>query len=76
MMPEKKLDKSIPTGQFHIQFRFLEPYRFDLNGSGGGILPYIRDNIPSKLILTKMTIEGFFEKKAASFVAHITQKNL
>ena len=28
--------------------------------NGGGILLYIREDIHSKLILTKMTIEGFF----------------
>ena len=59
MISETKLDPSFPTGQFHIH-GFSEPYRFDRNSSGGGILLYIREDIPSKLILTKMTIEGFF----------------
>ena len=59
MISETKLDISFPTGQFHIH-GFSEPYRFDRNSSGGGILLYIREDIPSKLILTKMTIEGFF----------------
>ena len=68
------------TGQFHIH-GFSEPYRFDKNGNGGGIFLYILEDIPSKLILTKMTIEGFFvkinlRKKGGSFTAHITQKNL
>ena len=40
---------------------FLNLYRFDRNGNGGGILPYISEDIPSKLILTKMT-EEFFVK--------------
>ena len=34
--------------------------RFDRNGKGGGILLYIQDDIPSKLIESKMTIEGLF----------------
>ena len=59
---------------------FLNLYRFDRNGNGGGILPYISEDIPSKLILTKMTEEFFVEinlrKKSGSFAAHITQKNL
>ena len=59
MISETKLDLSFPTGQFHIH-RFSEPYRFDRNSSGGGIILYIREDIPSKLVLTKMTIEGFF----------------
>ena len=68
MISETKLDPSFPTGQFHIH-GFFEPYRFDRNGNGGGILLYICEDIPLKLILTKMTIEGFFveislEKKA------------
>ena len=75
MISETKLDPSFPTGQFHIH-GFSEPYSFDRNGNGGGILLYIREDIPSKLILTKMTIEGFFvkinlSKKGGSFAAHI-----
>ena len=61
MISETKLDPSFPTGQFHIH-GFSEPYRFDRNSSGGGILLYIREDIPSKLILTKLTIEGFFSE--------------
>ena len=49
------------TGHFHIP-GFSEPYRFDKNGNGGGIFLYILEDIPSKLILTKMTIEGFCVK--------------
>ena len=56
---ETKLDSSFPRAQFHIH-GFREPYRFDRNGKGGGILLYIRDDIPSKLIESKMTIEGLF----------------
>ena len=55
MISQTKLDPSFPTGQFHIN-GFSEPYRFDRNSNGGGILLYIREDIPSKLILTKMTI--------------------
>ena len=75
MISETKLDPSFPTGQFHIH-GFSEPYSFDRNGNGGGILLYSHEDIPSKLILTKMTIEGFFvkinlSKKGGSFAAHI-----
>ena len=59
MIPETKLDPSFPNGQFHIH-GFSERYWFDRNGNGGGILLYISEDIPSKLILTKMTIERFF----------------
>ena len=57
MISETKLDIYFPTGQFHIR-GFSEP-RWDRNGSGGGILLYIREDIPLKPI-TKITIEGFF----------------
>ena len=56
---ETKLDSSFPKAQFHIQ-GFGEPYRFDRNGKGGGILLYIHDDIPSKPIESKMTIESLF----------------
>ena len=59
MLSETKLDPPFSTGQFHIH-GFFEPYRIDRNSSGGGILLYIREDIPSKLILTKTTIDGFF----------------
>ena len=61
IISETKLDARFPSGQFYIH-DFSEPYRFDRNGNGGGILLYIREDIPSKLILTKMTIEGFLSK--------------
>ena len=61
MISETKLDPSFPNDQFHIH-GFSEPYRFDRNGNGGRILMYIREDIHSKLILTKTTIEGFFVK--------------
>ena len=59
MISETKLDASFTTGQFHIH-GFSEHYRLDRNGNGGGILLYILEDIPSKLILTKMTVDGFF----------------
>ena len=79
MISETKLDPSFPNDQFHI-YDFSEPYRFDRSGSGGGISLYIREDIPSKLILTKMKIEGFFveinlRKKSGSFAAHIIQES-
>ena len=80
MISETKLDPSFPTGQFHIH-GFSEPYRFGRNGNGDEILLLICEDIPSKLILIKRTIEGFFveinlRKKGWSFTAHIIQKNL
>ena len=59
MILETKLDPCFRNGQFHID-GFSEPYRFYRNVNGGGIFLYIREDIPSKLIINKMTIEGFF----------------
>ena len=59
MISETKLYSSFPKGQFHLH-GFSEPYRLDRNGNGGGILVFIREDIPSKLIESKMKIEGFF----------------
>ena len=46
---ETKVDKSSPTGQFIIPC-FASPYHFDRTKEGGGILVYIRKDIPSKLL--------------------------
>ena len=35
-------------------------FRFGRNGNGSGILLYIRDNIPPKLLSTNKNVEGFF----------------
>ena len=59
MTSETKLDSSFPKGQSHLN-GFSEPYRLDINGNGGGILVFIREDIPCKLIESKMKIERFF----------------
>ena len=63
MISETKPDPSISTGQFHIH-GFSETFRFDRKGNSGGILLCILEDIyiPSKLILTKMTIKWIFVK--------------
>ena len=59
MISETKLDSSFPKGQFQLH-GYSELYRLDRNGYGGGTLLYIREDIPSKIIESKMNIEGFF----------------
>ena len=44
---ETKLDSSFPTQQFTLE-GYSEPYRLDRNREGGGVLVYIREDIPSK----------------------------
>ena len=59
---ETKLDSSFPPQQFVID-GYSEPYRLDRNRDGGGVLIYVREDIPSK-ILTKHCftkhVEGIF----------------
>ena len=49
MVCETKIDMSLPTSQFIIQ-GFAAPFRLDRTNTGGGILVYVRDDIPSKLL--------------------------
>ena len=46
MITETKLDDSFPINQFRIDG--FQIFRFDRSSNGGGIIFYIRDNIPAK----------------------------
>ena len=61
VITETKLDSTFPTSQFLIGYS--EPYCFDRNSNGGGVLIYVREDIPSKPLTDhKLThdIEGTF----------------
>ena len=59
MISERKLDESFPSMQFNIDGYNI--FRSDRNAKGSGILTYVRDGIPCKLIpMRNSTIEGFF----------------
>lgn len=45
LISETKLNESFPTNQFLIQG--YNAYRFDRNGNGGGMILYVRNDIPS-----------------------------
>ena len=49
IVTETKLGSTFPTSQFVID-DYSEPYRFDGNINGGGVLIYIREDIPTKLL--------------------------
>ena len=49
MISETKLDESFPVSQFLIP-GFENPIRLDRSSSGGGIMLYIREGIPFKLL--------------------------
>ena len=59
LISETKIDSSFPSVQLHLE-GYTTPYRLDRNATGGGILLYIREDIPSKLYNTDLSIEGFF----------------
>ena len=48
MISETKIDNSFPTAQFHIEGYCI--CRLDQNGYRGGILVYVWEDIPSRLI--------------------------
>ena len=51
-----KIDSSFPIAQFQIGYT---TYRLDRNANSGGILLYIRDDIPSTLLNSDISIESF-----------------
>ena len=60
MISETKIDDSFPVSQFLIE-GFCTPYRLDRNSKGGGILLYVREDIPSNLITVDINpIENFY----------------
>ena len=55
----QKLDDSFPSAQFLLD-GFSKPYRLDRCSNGGGILLYIRDVIPSRLLSNSNKTEIIF----------------
>ena len=49
ILSETKIDATFPTSQFIIP-GFCIPYRFDRTRFGGGIMVYVREGIPNKLL--------------------------
>ena len=47
VVTETKLDPSFPNGQFSID-GFARPFRRDRNKNGGGVMIFVRDDIPTK----------------------------
>ena len=50
LISETKLDNSFPNGQFMIR-EYSAPYKIDRDTQGGAIMLFIRDDIPSKLLV-------------------------
>ena len=52
MISETKNYESFPLGQFKIN-GFNTPFRPDSNSNGGGIILFVREDIPTKLIASE-----------------------
>ena len=57
LVSEAKLDDTYPVGQFYID-GYATTYCFDRTSHSGGILLYIREDIPSEPV--QNNFEGFF----------------
>ena len=57
---ETKLNDSFPAEQFKIP-GYASPFRLDRNQNGGGILVFVREDIPVKFSEEKPTEDFFFE---------------
>ena len=59
-LSETKIDNNFPKGQFLMK-GFGDPFRMDRNVNGGGILCYVREDIPVKLLSVEtLPTESFF----------------
>ena len=58
LVSETKIDSSFPNAQFHIAGYTM--YRRDRNLNGGGILLYIKEDIPSSLLMIDNYFEAFY----------------
>ena len=70
MIAETKLDATFPTGQFAIE-GFAAPFRLDRNANGGGILVYVRSDIPSHQVKSYKFSEGI---ECISFKTNLRKK--
>ena len=62
VISETKFEHTFPHALYHLM-DFPNPHRLDRNSHGGGILVYLRDNIPSNLVKLDQkfeNLEGFF----------------
>ena len=60
MISETKIDESFPLGQFNVN-GFNAPFRLDRNSNGEGIMFFVREGIPAKLIASETAlVEGLY----------------
>ena len=64
VITETKLDDAFLLGQFYVE-GFTMPYRLDRNCNGRGVIIYVREDIPSKILekhKLPQDVEGMFVK--------------
>ena len=60
LVSETKTDDSFLIGNFLID-EFSTPHRLDRNSNGGGLMLFVREDIPSKLVEAEAKpVEGFY----------------
>ena len=60
LVSETKIDDSFPIRKFLID-GFSTPYRLDWNSNGGGLMLFVREDIPSDLVEAEAKpIESFY----------------
>ena len=59
LISESKLDDSFPDNQFLIE-GFGKPFRLDQNRNSGGIMLFIRSDIPEVISANKNPFESFY----------------
>ena len=63
MVSETKLDNSFPEGQFLID-GYSPPIRIDRDIHGGGLMLFVKEDIPCKLLsLENKPMEGFYKER-------------
>ena len=67
LISETKIDDSFPKGQFLID-GFSALYRLDRNYQGGGLMLFVREDIPSNLLASE-------EKPIESFYVELNLRN-
>ena len=61
LLSETKIDSSFPTAQFHIDGFTI--YIRDRNENGGGLILYVREDVPSTLLKIDSDIEAFYKEE-------------
>ena len=58
LISETKIDASFPNAQFYITGYTI--YRRDRNSNGGGLLLYVKDDIPSTMLNIDISHEALY----------------